>query len=84
VEYNLEFKKNKISLDFCFFSAMEKKREQHFNYDDTKWSKHFNKNKKKLIYYKKISRRSYLHAGEMTSRFVNVLACHSEMSLFSD
>jgi hypothetical protein len=62
---------------------MEKKNEQHFNYDDTKWSKHFNKNKKKLIYYKKISRRSYLHAVEMTSRIFNVLACHSEISLLA-
>jgi hypothetical protein len=46
VEYNLEFKKNKISLDFCFFSAMEKKREQNFNFDDIKANKYFNKNKK--------------------------------------
>jgi hypothetical protein len=30
-----------------------------------------------------ISRRSYLHAVEMTSRFFNVLACHSEMSLLA-
>ena len=62
-EYNFEFKKNKISLDFClahaylfigvrespkvdFSSAMEKKREQHFNYDDIKANKYFNKNKK--------------------------------------
>jgi hypothetical protein len=29
-----------------FFSAMEKKREQHFNYDDIKANKYFNKNKK--------------------------------------
>tara|TARA_R110002072_G_scaffold262989_1_gene421856 strand:+ start:9688 stop:9873 length:186 start_codon:yes stop_codon:yes gene_type:complete len=26
VECLLEFKKNKISLDFCFFSSMEKKK----------------------------------------------------------
>ena len=30
-----------------------------------------------------ISRRSYLHSVEMTSRLVNVLACHSEMSFLA-
>jgi hypothetical protein len=59
----VEFKQNKISLDFClahaylfigvrespkvdFSSAMEKKREYYFNYDDTKRSEYFNKSKK--------------------------------------
>jgi hypothetical protein len=28
VKYNLEFKKIKISLDFCLFSSMEKKEER--------------------------------------------------------
>ena len=30
-----------------------------------------------------ISRRSYLHSVEMTSRLVKVLACHSEMSFLA-
>ena len=38
---------------------------------------------KKLIYYKKISRHSYLRSVEMTLRLVNVLACHSEMSFLA-
>jgi hypothetical protein len=38
---------------------------------------------KKLIYCKKISRRSYLRSVVMTSRLVNVLAYHSEMSFLA-
>ena len=38
---------------------------------------------KKLIYYKKISRHSYLRSVEMTSRLLNVLAGHSVMSFLA-